>query len=103
MSAPNPKTGPALARALSDALPGWTIEVGCRAAFAAGTVVRIQTPDGRLMLLASRGRREITGGPISFYQDARPEHQGAEGFARLVADLRDAAARSTVVDGGASC
>jgi len=99
---PNPKTGPALARALSDALPGWTIEVGCRASFGAGTIVRVLTPDGRLMLLTSRGRREIIGGPIGFYQDARPEHQGAEGFARLVADLRDAAARSPVADGGAA-
>lgn len=97
---PNPKSGPQLARALADALPGWTVEVGCRAAFAAGTVVRIQTPDGRLMLLASRERREIIGGPINFYQDARPEHQGAAGFVRLVEDMRAAAGVAVVASGG---
>lgn len=87
----NPRTGPALAAALREALPDWTITVGCRASFQAGTIVRLTSPDGRLLLLTSRERRHVSGRDIEFYQPARPEHQGPAGFTRLVSDIRTAA------------
>jgi hypothetical protein len=93
VSRANPRTGPELVPALGDALPGWNVELGCRAEEGAGTIVRVSTADGRLALITSRQRREVRRrNGTSEYQPARPEHQGERGFRRLVEDLRASAA-----------